>query len=47
MTTIQEVELEMLRVKLEIAKCELRLFEIIVEEQEHFFRWIAERHTLE
>lgn len=39
MTTIQEVELEQMKVLLEIKKCETRLLEIIVEEQEHFFRW--------
>ena len=31
-TTIQEIELEQLKVLLEIKKCEARLFEIIIEE---------------
>jgi len=34
MTTIQEIELEQLKVLLEIKKCEARLFEIMIEEME-------------
>jgi len=34
-TTIQEIELEQLKVLLEIKKCEARLFEIIIEEMKN------------